>query len=453
MVLCFLAGILLLRGVGSFRAHKTDGTVTPKAAREGDADAADLARRLVRLAEENRPGEVPTTLQEGLRDPKLRTSAAFEVIIAELAGRVKVHAATLLQCEAAFGATGIDFSRDALVDALEERGQDWAVAQLLERTGAERGYVRLASAAVAREDLASAERSVRQLEKRNLTVPAHVATRLLRLALQVRGVRAALELVPAVELSAEGLASVLQFCAQKKDTAGLREAIALARHHQVPVLLCSYEALVRGWAASGDADAAREACRYFEELLERFPLTPASCVAILDTCAGPLALPIARRVLAAAREHGVAEPTVLAAGLRALASGRSISEAADWVADLLEEEEGLDACLMPGLVDACAAAGSWARGRQVVADCVDPAVLDRFLRHASRENWGAASGPTSARGAALGALEDAAARGFEAGPAPYTRAMEALVRSGDRGVAEQLFAQAVARGCADLHAF
>jgi len=210
---------------------------------------------------------------------------------------------------------------------------------------------------------------------------------------------------------------------------------------------------VRGWAASGDANAAREAGRYFDELADRFPLTPASCVAILDACAGPLALPIARRVLAAARARGAAEAPVLAAGLRALASGRAVAEAADWVAELVEETETLDACLLPGLVDACAAAGSWARGRQVVSGCADPAVLDRFLRHAARENWAAATGPTSARGAALGALEDAAARGFAAGPAPYTRAMEALVRAGDRGVAEQLFAQAVARGCADLHAF
>jgi len=138
LVVCFLAGIVFLGGVGFRRPQvPADGSATSKAAREGDAEAAasDLAGRLVSLAGQGRGTEVPTTLQAALRNPKLRTSAAFEVIITELAGHVKVDAATLLQCEAAFGAAKVDFSRDALVDALEERGQDWAVAQLLERTG------------------------------------------------------------------------------------------------------------------------------------------------------------------------------------------------------------------------------------------------------------------------------------------------------------------------------
>merc|ERR1719181_2134739 len=105
-----------------------------------------------------------------------------------------------------------------------------------------------------------------------------------------------------VALSAEGLASVLTACWVARDDKCLRDAVALAHTHQVPMLLGAYEALVKGWAASGGPDGEAEAIRYFDEMTRRgFELTARACASLIEACG--VALPVARHVLDAARMY------------------------------------------------------------------------------------------------------------------------------------------------------
>lgn len=424
--------------------------------------ATTLAYEVTALCELGRPREIVPRLNASLEvTPVLRSPAALQEVLECLAQDLEfgcdrpVDGALLQQVVARFAAFDValdDSAQDVLVDALSALGEaDRVEAVILARpAAAARGYARLAAAALAREDLAEAEQAVDALNRHGLFVPAHIATSLLRRVSSARGPRAALEMVESerVALSAEGLASVLTSCAAAGDSGCLRDAVALAREQQVPMLLGAYEALVRGWAAAGP-DGEEEALRYFDEMAGRgFELTARGCASFIEACGSYL--PVARKIFDAARAQGAATSEVYCAMLQVLRRGAALAEAAAWLPEL-EAQGLLGIDVLPGLVEACLEAGGaagvgLARDALRAAGSTDPQLHDRVLRYCACD-WRAH------KPAALALLQEAEERKVKLYPESYSAVQEALLKAGDRGAAAAMLRHAADQGRADPGCF
>jgi len=241
---------------------------------------------------------------------------------------------------------------------------------------------------------------------------------------------AMLKKLPKVDLPPETLAALLEQAVRTSNTQLLGAMHKKAVSENIPLCAASYEALVKGYAAIGDARAAH----IFQEMLDQqFEPSESTLVGLISICGDAKDVKLAERVAKHYREkHDQLTLAMYSALMKVYTNAKMFYKACDLYDLLLQDGVKLDTVAYGCLIRAAVECGRLDLARKLFQESGNPDLINymSLIRAAGRERNLAK---------ALSLLED-----LERSPIPidttaYNCVLDVCVACGDQKVAKNLF--------------
>merc|ERR1719421_2834966 len=219
-------------------------------------------------------------------------------------------------------------------------------------------------------------------------IPAPCLTQVLLLAVAESGATLddLIQRLPAnVAMPGEGLAGLLDHAAKTSDIALLKRMHKKALDEDIPLVAASYEALVKGYAAIGDARAAH----LFQEMLDQqFEPSENTLVGLISICADAKDVKLAERAAEHYREkHGQLTLAMYSALMKVYSQARLFHKACDLYELLLQDGVKLDTVAYGCLIRAAVESGRLDLARKLFQESGNPDLINymSLIRAAGRE--------------------------------------------------------------------
>jgi len=193
------------------------------------------------------------------------------------------------------------------------------------------------------------------------------------------------EKLPGVEVRPESFAALFEHAVKTSDTQLLMAMHKKALSGNVSLCAASYEALVRGYAAVGDARAAH----VFQEMIDqKFEPSEGTLVGLISVCADAKDVKLAERVADYYREkNGRLSLAMYSAQMKVYSQARLFHKACDLYELLLQDEVELDTVAYGCLIRAAVESGRLDLARKLFKESGNPDLINymSLIRAAGRE--------------------------------------------------------------------
>eukprot|EP00441_Pelagodinium_beii_P046438 CAMPEP_0197619548 /NCGR_PEP_ID=MMETSP1338-20131121/551_1 /TAXON_ID=43686 ORGANISM="Pelagodinium beii, Strain RCC1491" /NCGR_SAMPLE_ID=MMETSP1338 /ASSEMBLY_ACC=CAM_ASM_000754 /LENGTH=864 /DNA_ID=CAMNT_0043188529 /DNA_START=144 /DNA_END=2738 /DNA_ORIENTATION=- len=324
---------------------------------------------------------------------------------------------------------------------LKEEGQPKRAAKRRGSESSKYSYLQRIRKAIEKQSLKDALSSIASMHYAEYAVPGSCLASLLQLASSKSSALAgveALRQLPRGVFSAENVVTLAQYAANVGHASLVRQVHAIATEAGLELSNAACEALLRGYAVTGDSNAVQA----FKELRPWQP-SESFLASVVPLCAESRSVCLAEHLVEYSRQHYSLSLPVYAALIKVYTHSKMWDKACSLHETMAKEGLSPDAAIYGALIKAAVESGRSDLAKQLFQDSSNPDVLNymSMIRSAGRESDVAK---------ALHLLGEYEKSTQTVEPSAYNCALEVCVAAGDKVAAKSLLSRMEKGGHVDV---